>query len=432
MADLRTNNLGSVTVFANGHAIAELRHTVTHHRTGKAANATRTAAAGVGTAPVNFPKVRGRDVPVGYIEVAFHTNANDGALLAQRWFRHAAGVALAKGTETMIGEHTEALSGDDVKALLRWVFGPTAAVTGLAGGAGRLAAADIERAIRDVTGQVVDIARPERLVVEAIEAARNAATRLDLVQRLSPALATVAGYDVNDAGQNDDVARAALAPLLRAAGAAEPAANAVPAIANLPRSGVALTRADIAMFLAAGLGLRPATLANVTQPINTVTLLTALAPAEIPAKHSCRSLVDAAITAAPGLRPEDVWRPFAVQVTDGRQNLLPTPTQLVTGAQVRFVVDLAGTAFRGTASDVELALTVGATPVATIPCEVRTPTRLVSKVWPVQLPAGVTGTRDVVVTVRARNGARQVALHGVTVQLILGATAGSNGTGGRP
>jgi hypothetical protein len=431
-AALRTRNRGPITLYANGNPVKELRDTVTHHRTGTAVQATRTTVAGAGTAQVNFPRVRGRDIPIGYVEVAFHSNADDGALLARRWFRHAAAVALATATETMIGEHDEAITRDDLKALLGSVFGPTAAVAGLADGDDRLAVADIQAAITTVTGQAVNLAQPQLgLVVAAVESARDAATRRDLVERLSRTLAIVAGYDPNDPNQADGIARAALAPLL-GAGGAEPAPDAVPAIGDLPRAGVAVTRADAAMFLAAGLGLRPVTLAAVTRPIGQVTLLPALAQ-EVPEAFVPGLMLDAAITEAGRLRPEDVWRPTAAQLTDSRQNPLPAPARLVPGAQVRVVVDLAGTAWPGTASDVELVLTVGAIPVATVGCEQRTSARLVSRVWPVRMPAGLAGPQDVAVGLRVRRGpADRVSLGPVTVRVVLGAGTASNGAGGRP
>lgn len=434
IAGAPTRDHGVWSYIANGNQVAELRDTVTHRRNGQAVDGIRAhAAAGVaGLVVVNFPRVRGRDIPIGYVEAAFHSNADDALRLAQRWFRHAVGTALAKATETMIGEHTEALTGDDVQALLTGVFGPTAEVTALGGGAVPLTAAQIGAAILAVTGQVAVPADAHLgAVVTAVETARNAATRTDLVARLSRTLARVAGFDVDDATQAGDIARAALAPLLRAAGAADPAPNTAPTIADLPRAGVAVTRADAATFLAAGLGLRPASLAGVTRPIGQVTLLPAFVP-EVPEAFVPKSLVDGAIVAAGRLRPQDLWRPIAVQVTDSRQNALPAVPRVAPGAQLRFTVDLAGTAWPGTAADVELLLTVGTTPVATVGCETRTPTRLVSRVWPVRLPAGLTGTQDVGVTVRARHRIDgQVRLGRVTVRLAVVNPAG-NGAGGTP
>jgi N-acetylmuramoyl-L-alanine amidase len=403
---------GIWSYIANGNQVAELRETATHLRTPGAAGAAPPvngirahAPAGVaGLNQLNFPRVRGRDIPIGYVEMAFHTHADDVQRLAQRWFRHAVGNALAKAAETMIGEHTEDITRNDLKDLLTGVFGPTAEVTTLAGGVAAPSAAQIGADLQTVTGNAAAPADAHLgAVVAAIESARDAATRHDFVNRLSRALATKAGYDVNDNAQDNAVARAALGPLLRAAGAAEPAANAVPALADLPRPGRPPIRAEVAALLGAGLGLRPADLATVTRPIGAVTLLAALAPDEIPEACVTSSALDAVITQVAQLRRADIYRPVAVRFTDVRRIPLPDPVHLVRGAEVRVEVETAGTGWPIVAADVELVLSVAGVEVATLPCELLTLSTMVSKVWMVQLATTVTGEQECRVAVRARH-----------------------------
>jgi hypothetical protein len=333
--------------------------------------------AGPGLAEVTFPPGAPRpDVPIGYVELGFHTNPQEGACLAQGWFRHAGAVGMAKGLERIIALHSRPVDWDDVRRLLTRNYGAIASVTGLIDGAVPMTPADVTFQLRAVTGSAGLFVATTALhdVVEAIEGERGAVTREIVAQRVADAVATVAGW-TDEAGQRNNRARASLGPVLRALTA--PVSSGVPAMTDLPRRTRPATRADIAAAIGAAIGLRPLDLATVTKPVTGVTVLPAIAP-EAPEAFVAAPTLTNAVTALGTLRPADVWRPTGVRTTDARGVAVSRATA---GETVVLAVDLVGTAWRGAAGDVQIVVSRGGAAVTTLACATRTAATLTSAPW---------------------------------------------------
>ena len=418
LAACHTNDRGERSYFANGNPIGELRDSVTHFRafTMSTTNqiqfpvqAVRSLAPDPALNALQFPRRGSTDVPVGYVEVAFHSHADDVLRLAQHWFRRAAGVAVATASEAIIREHPDPITGDDLKALLTRAFGATTAIVAMTGGSTGLGPADVVAAVAPILGAITAPASAALgPVVAAVEAASATVTRARLVDDLSRALARVAGFDPADPNQADDIARAALAPMLAAAGADALAADVVPALAGLPRGTQRPTRADVAGFVGAGLGLTPATPARVGQPINGVVVFPAVADLDPPVRDapdaflSPTGLTDLMAQAA-RLRPVDVHRLVSVVLTDARGNVLPVPARVLAGTEVRLSVRTSGTAWRAAPAEVEILATRVGVAVATLACETRTTESVTSAVWSVPVAAGATGRQTYSVSLRIRH-----------------------------
>jgi hypothetical protein len=337
---------------------------------------------GTNLVAVSFPPGNARpDRPVAYVELGFHGNYQDASVLSQGWSRNAAGSGIATAIDRIVGANSAPVDWDDVRALLRRTYGAIGSVTGLVGAAVPMTPADVTDWVRTVTGSTTRTVATTVLadVVAAIEAERATVTREVLAQRVSNAVAAVAGWTA-DAAQADDRARAALGPVLRALTA--PASTAVPAIGDLPRRDRPATRADAATAIGAALGLRHFDLPSVTAPVNGVTVLPAVAPEAPEAFVAAPTLTDT-VTALGTLRPVDVWRLAAVRVTDPRGVVLP---RVMSGETVVLVVDMVGTAWRGVAADIQIIVSRGGTAVATLGCTARTAATLTSEPWIV--PAG--------------------------------------------
>jgi hypothetical protein len=405
-AEVEFQDLGVRSYFINGNPVRELSLTITHFRNGSAVQGTRSNTnPGNVLAQIVFPAPGGRTIPVGYLEFGFHSNADDAAALAQAWCRLALAIGVARACEWQLRQRNDPLSGLDVVALLRAMFGSVPAVEGLTGGAnplgaGAVTAAAVVAAITTVTAETPAVAAPTlEGAVTAIEAARDAVARRDLVGQLALALAPQAGYDPADldvdvarplpppvdaaqAERRRVVADAVLRPLIVALGASI-AAGAVPVISDLPRSARPPTRGDAAAALAAGLGIRPGDLASVTRPINGVTVLAATRGADVPDAYVPTSAIDAAVTAIGTLRPVDVYRLIGVRATDGRGSELVPP--LVPGHDLHLMVETGGTPWRVQTSDIRFELKRPGEPDITLACAVRRIDALITEPW--QVPA---------------------------------------------
>jgi hypothetical protein len=416
-AEVEFRNRGVVSYFANGNPVRELAYTLTHHRNGSAVQGIRANANPGNVLPqhIVFPTPGGRTIPVGYVEFGFHSNADDAAALAQSWCRLALAIGVARACEWQLRRRADPLTGFDVIALLRAMFGSIPAVEGLSGGAaplgaGAVTAAAVATAITTATGRALAVAAPTLdAVVTAVETARDAVARRDLVRQIATALAPKAGYDAADldvdvanplpaptdaaqAERRRAVADAVVRPLLVALGASI-AEDAAPVMADLPRSDRPPTRGDAAAVLAAGLGIRPAELAAVTRPINGVTVLAAAGPADDPDSHLPTSAIDAAALAiggrpaaggqpaVAGLRPVDIYRLLRVRATDGRGADLVGP--LVSGDDLYLTVETGGTPWRVQPSDITFELSRAGGSDVELACAVRRVDALITEPWQV-------------------------------------------------
>jgi N-acetylmuramoyl-L-alanine amidase len=414
-ADVQFRDRGVTSYFVNGNPVKELRDTIEHYRDGTAVQGVRASTDRnnpngpvVLAQQVVFPAPGGRTVPVGYVEVGFHSNTDDAAALAQAWFRRALSIGVARACELELRQRTDALTGPDVIALLRAMFGSVPAVEGLGTGAaplgaGAVTAAAADAAITTVTGRPSAVAAPTLdAVITSIEAAAAVATRNEAVRLIARALAPRAGFAVADldvdvanplpAPANDAerarraaVANAVVRPLILALGATIPAA-AVPAMAQLHRGGRPLTRAAAAALLAAGIGVRPGDLATITRPINGVTLLAPTQRAEQPDACVPISAVEAAATAIATLRLTDTYRLLAVRAVDNRGNDLVTP--LASGRDVYLAIETGGAAWPASPSQVTFVLRRAGAPDVTLACAVRRDDSLMTEVWQAPAAAG--------------------------------------------
>jgi hypothetical protein len=423
-AATRFQNGNARSYFQNNNPVKELALTTTHHRTaGSPASQTgpvqvvRSRAPGAGLQLISFPTPGGRTIPVGYVEFGFHSNVDDAAALAQGWFRRALGQAVARACESELRQRPDALTGFDLLALLRSMFGNIPAVAALATGAAPLGAGTVttaaaEVAITAVSGRPAVVLGPAATldaVVTSIESAAALGTRDDAVMRIARALAPRAGFAAADLDVDvanplpapaDDAARARRAavahavvrPLVAALGGTIPT-GAVPAMSHIPRGGRTLNRADMAALLAAGLGIRPGDLAATTTPINGVTVLHPTASPGAgrradPAPDALvpLSVMDAAATAIGTLRPVDVYRLLSVRVTDARGT--PRPMPLAPGAEVHLTIDTGGTAWRVGAPDVRFVVRRAGQSDVALDCAVRRDDVLVTAPWQVPTTAG--------------------------------------------
>jgi hypothetical protein len=382
-SEVQIPGTGAVTYWSvNGNITIELADTAHHWHDGQGARNQRSAVAGAGLVEVTFPPGAPKpDVPIGFVELGFHSNPEEAACLAQEWFRHAGAVGMAGGLDGIIGAHTRPVDWDDVRALLARTYGAIASVTGLVGGAVPMTPADVTDWVRAVTGSATRVVATTVLadVVAAVEAERATVTRELLAQRVADGVATVAGWTA-DRAQADGRAQAALGPVLRALTA--PASAAVPAIANLPGLGRPATRADAAAAIGAAIGVRPLDLPTVTAAVNGVTVLPAVVP-EAPEAFVAMPTLTAAVTALGTLRPVDIWRLGRVRISDPRGVAM---SRVAPGETVVLAIDMVGTAWRGAATDVQIIVSRGGTVVATLGCTTRTEATLTSESWVV--PAG--------------------------------------------
>jgi hypothetical protein len=381
-AEVSIPNGAAVTYWSvQGNITIELTDTAHHWRDGQGSRDQRSAVAGPGLVEVSFPPAAPRpDVPIGFVELGFHTNPEEAACLAQEWFRHAGAAGMATGLDGIVATHSSPVDWDDVRALLRRAYGAIPSVTGLAGAAVPMTPADVTDWVLAVTGSTTRVVATTVLaeVVAAIEAERDLVTRRVVVQAVADAVAAVAGWTAADPAA--DRARAALGPVLRALTA--PVPPATPAITDLPRDARPATRADAAAAIGAAIGLRPLDLATVTAPVNGVVVLPAIVP-EAAEAYVARPTLTAAIAALGTLQPADVWRPAGVRVTDAGGAVV---SRVAAGETVVLAIGMLGTAWRGLAADVQIVVSRGAAVVATLACATRTAATLTSAPWVV--PAG--------------------------------------------
>jgi hypothetical protein len=122
----------------------------------------------------------------------------------------------------------------------------------------------------------------------------------------------------------------------------------------------------------------------VTTPVRGTTLLVAANP-EDPEAFVPASALAAAVTAIGALTPADVYRPVRVQALERRG--LP-PDRLRAGTEITLAVDMAGTAWPGSAAETVIVVTRAGATIAQLACAARSGPRIVSGPWPVPAGAG--------------------------------------------
>jgi hypothetical protein len=377
-AEVGIRSRGVVSYWAaQGNTAIELANTVHHWRDGDGSRDQRALiAGGVLGHEVTFPPGAPRpDVPIAYVELGYHTNPQEGACLAQGWFRHAGAVGIAKGLERIIALHSRPVDWSDVRRLLTRNYGAIASVNGLIDGVVPMTPPDVTDHLRAVTGSAGVFVATTVLsdLVATIEDLRLAVTRVMVAQGVADAVATVAGWPA--AAQQEDRAKASLGPVMRALTA--PVADGMPDTADLPRGARPATRADLAAAIGAAIGVRPLDLATVTKPVNGVTVLPGIVPEAPEAFLTAPTLADV-VTALGTLKPADVWRPTGVRITDARGTAV---SRVIAGETVVLAVELAGTAWRGAPGDVRIVVSRGGATVAALTCATRTTATLTSAPW---------------------------------------------------
>jgi hypothetical protein len=319
---------------------------------------------------------------VALAEVAFHANAKDAALLSRAWFRRTAGEAMAFGIEqglrdpwspAALGAEPRPFSPDDLAALLAAAFGPTGPVRALPAGAGAIAAGAITAGVTAVTGEAIAAGVTLDAAVSAIENARNLYSRERLLDALTGAFAGLAGYPANHADIDAFVTRR-IEPLGAAVRAAKPP-----------------TRAEAGAWVAAGAGLRPATLAKaIDVHPNGVVLMEDLAGAAAPDRFVPRLEGEALVARIRRLRAQDVYRAVALLVADRFQDPLAPDSaggySVAWDQEITILADTAGVGWNLALEDISFAIGDGKGFAQTLGATLRGPERLGSAVWRARLP----------------------------------------------
>ncbi|HEU0301927.1 MAG TPA: N-acetylmuramoyl-L-alanine amidase, partial [Longimicrobium sp.] len=320
--------VGTVTTLGGN---ADLQNTYDHFRAGGGGADPRAAAP---AAPAWDHVVFPRRVPAALVEVAFHDNAEDAALLSRAWFRRLAGEAMAMATEARL--RTAAATRADVVRLLTAAFGPTAHVGALAADA-QPGGPDLAAHVLAATGEAGAAPGDGSIgaAADAVEAARRAFTRTMLAETLRDALAAAAGYPDGDAR----IATLVTAALLQDR-----------ALADLPRPGAPATRADAGTLVALAFGWAPATLATVlARPIGAppAPLVAPLAGAPFGDRFVPRVEATELGARIRALQPEHLVRVTGIHLGDAARAPLPasgTPPHatVAPGTEVTFVAEVAG------------------------------------------------------------------------------------------
>jgi hypothetical protein len=214
-----------------------------------------------------------RTIPVALVEVGFHNNAQDAALLSRAWFRRLAGEAMSFAVEEQLRANNAAVTRADMVRLLQRTFGPTASIQALASDNNGMTANGIRDYTQSATGEIVNVAASNLgAAATAIETARDRYTRRILVEALRDAFAEVAGYSTGDATEIERY----ITPCILSGGG----------IAALRRPDRPILRTEVATFIALAMVWSPANLRTVIgQQIDGITLMQQLNGADHPDKY---------------------------------------------------------------------------------------------------------------------------------------------------
>lgn len=378
------NRRNVVSVRQLGNPIADLQRTFDHW------------TQNIGGTSAHWPRVRNappapaawnhrtfpRTIPVALLEVAFHDNTEDAALLSRAWFRRLAGEAMAFAVEEQLRSDPNPITRADMVRLLTATFGLTARIRGLVANNNAIGG-DIGNYIQTATGEVVPVpANNLDAAVTAIEAATNRYTRSDFVTDLRDILADRAGYDANAAADIENF----VTILILAGGT----------LANMRRPNTPVSRSEAASFIATAFGWSPATLnAVINQQVGGTTLMQQLDGADHPDKYLPRIEAQDLMGRIRGLNPQHIYRIIDLYLADEMYNRLsesiiqpgqPPQYSVRAGSRITLVADTKGTPWQADLNDLRFSISDGSGFNQVLTGSMRTRSRLGSVVWNVSLP----------------------------------------------
>lgn len=310
-------------------------------------------------------------IPVSLVEVGFHDSPEDGGLLSRAWFRRTAAEALTMATEAQIRDVAAPITRSDAVRLLLASFGRTDPIVGLVDDDTQIDG-DLGDYVQAATGAAsAPAANDLDAAVIAIETARNAFTRSDLVGAITAALAEVAGYDAGDAGEIDAFVAALV---LGGSG-----------IAGLRRPHAAPTRQDAGRFVARGLGWTPENLETAsTRAVDGTILLPPLGGDPAGEAYLPRVESDGLVARLRAIPPERLYRVRELYLATEAGVRLPTAADgsyaLRTGMRITLVAETDGVPWAADPEALRFTVTGLTTPVD-VPAAERLPGRLRSAAW---------------------------------------------------
>jgi N-acetylmuramoyl-L-alanine amidase len=346
-------------------------------------------------------------IPVALAEHAFHDNRDDARLLRRSWFRRLAAEGAALAIDAQLQSANDAPTNAAVREVLRRTFGVTAPLRALpvAGVATPASIGAALRAVGDAGAANPAAAEPWIVATQAMTAAR-ALSRRQLVERISDAVRTTAGWQANDAPSTIDlwIGRALTAGL------------------DLDRPDQPATRDDAGTLACNAVGLTPAGIATAERVGVGAPAAPLVRPAAVARGQSAYLgpvEADALVARLATLTPGDLYKVADAYLADGSWSRLDTPRgstvyELDPATPLTVIFRTAGipwktvgqTATNRGIDDVEIRAVAGGR-VVKLACMDRATRLVASATWFLDLPPGAGPTEvQLELWVRRRSAAQ--------------------------
>lgn len=358
---------------------ADVQNTFDHFHTNEPAKEAQRALVqppGGGWLHQSFP----RRIPASLVEVLYHDQPDDAALLTRAWFRRLAGEALAMAVEAQFRAAPAQATRAEVVRMLAATFGPTAA-TGARVSDATAIGAELAAYILAATGETLPAVDAPTLnaAVDAVDEARIRYTRRALAEAIRDAFAAAAGY----AAGTPELGRFVTAAM-----------TGEPTLDSLSRPAAPPTRDDAGAWVALALGLTPATAATLgaTQVGGTI-LFPAPGGAPHADKYVPRSVGTALADAIRARRAQDLVRVTELApANEGGVALTATGTppvySVARGQELTFTANLAGIVPRALAESARFIIEGTGGFRGEVHGTVLERSRLLSGAWRSTFPAG--------------------------------------------
>ena len=380
-----------VSVRQLGNPIADLQRTFDHWTRAQAGTSAlwprvrNAPAPPAGWQPRPFPIT----IPAALVEVAFHDNTEDAALLSRAWLRRLAGEAMSFAVEQQLRAEPAPITRADMVRLLLATFGPSARIRGLVANNTPIAG-DVAAYVQTATGEAV-LAAGANLdaAVNAVGTGRNRYSRQRYVGEIRDALANRAGYPATAAA---DIEQFVTANIVSGR-----------TLDNMSRPNAPVSRAEAATLLATALGWSPAALVTVTSRqievvVNNVTqrftLMEQLEGAEHPEKYVPAVEGQEIVTRIGRLTPEMIYRVTALYLADEAHNRLapaggsPVHYIVPAGRRITIIADTGGVPWHSSLNGLRFTISNESGFSHSLAGGLRTRQRLGSVPWQNTLPEG--------------------------------------------
>jgi hypothetical protein len=351
-----------------------------------------------------------RRIASALVEVAFHDNQHDAALLSQAWFRRCAGEAISMAVEDQLRANPDPLIRAEMTRLLRADFGPTLRIQGLLADNTGMVANATRDYLMTATGEAVLVpAANLDAAVTAVETARSRYTRQIFVTALRDALAERAGYPNGAAAQ---IEQFVTAPILSGA-----------TMANLSRPNAPITRAEAASFIASALGWSPANLDTVLgRQVGGNALMPQLDGAAHPDKFIPSIEATDLMAGIQVIDPLEIYQVTDLYLADEQFNNLggesdhPRQYTLRTGDRIRLAANMRGIPWRVEVNNhLQFSIRNSSGFNQAIAGADRNRRRLASAVWTVALPAS--GRYQLLIAINHQTQPNKTLRHEAQAQL---------------